>query len=81
MGGGYVGPGAGSGQYRMPPSLISGGGYPESGHYGHSSASAYPGQRQPVGSSWRNEAKQSTKLLTGEMIFSYIELFFLLRSG
>ncbi|EOA40513.1 hypothetical protein CARUB_v10009243mg [Capsella rubella] len=49
-GGGY-GPGSGSGAYRMPPSSMSGGGYPESGHYGHSSASAYPGQHQPVGSS------------------------------
>uniref|UniRef100_A0A1J3FMX4 UBP1-associated protein 2C n=1 Tax=Noccaea caerulescens TaxID=107243 RepID=A0A1J3FMX4_NOCCA len=51
MGGSYGGPGAGSGPYRMPPSSMSGGGYPESGHYGHSSASAYPGQHQPVGSS------------------------------
>ncbi|ESQ30095.1 hypothetical protein EUTSA_v10011518mg [Eutrema salsugineum] len=50
-GGGYGGPGAGSGAYRMPPSSMSGGGYPEGGHYGHSSASAYPGQHQPVGSS------------------------------
>ncbi|CAL9218783.1 unnamed protein product [Arabidopsis halleri] len=50
-GGGYGGPGTGSGPYRMPPSSMSGGGYPESGHYGHSSASAYPGQHQPVGSS------------------------------
>ncbi|WZY96805.1 hypothetical protein YC2023_069134 [Brassica napus] len=53
--GGYglgTGPGAGSGPYRMPPSSMGGsGGYPESGHYGHSSASAYPGQHQPVGSS------------------------------
>ncbi|KAF8080017.1 hypothetical protein N665_0980s0002 [Sinapis alba] len=48
--GGY-GPGAGSGPYRMPPSSMSGGGYHESGHYGHSSGSAYPGQHQPVGSS------------------------------
>ncbi|KAJ4896735.1 UBP1-associated protein 2C [Raphanus sativus] len=51
MGGGYGGPGAGSGPYRMPPSSMSGGGYPESGHYGHSSASAYPGQHPPVGAS------------------------------
>ncbi|CAH8363244.1 unnamed protein product [Eruca vesicaria subsp. sativa] len=50
-GGGYGGPVAGSGPYRMPPSSMSGGGYPESGHYGHSSASAYPGQHPPVGSS------------------------------
>ncbi|XP_009144782.1 UBP1-associated protein 2C [Brassica rapa] len=50
-GGGYGGPGGGSGPYRMPPSSMSGGGYPESGHYGHSSASAYPGQHPPVGSS------------------------------
>ncbi|KAG7595079.1 RNA recognition motif domain [Arabidopsis thaliana x Arabidopsis arenosa] len=50
-GGGYGGPGTGSGPYRMPPSSMSGAGYPESGHYGHSSASAYPGQHQPVGSS------------------------------
>lgn len=50
-GGGYGGPGTGSGPYRMPPSSMSGGGYPESGHYGHSSASAYPAQHQPVGSS------------------------------
>ncbi|XP_010463448.2 PREDICTED: UBP1-associated protein 2C-like isoform X2 [Camelina sativa] len=49
--GGAYGPGSGSGAYRMPPSSMSGGGYPESGHYGHSSASAYPGQHQPVGSS------------------------------
>jgi heterogeneous nuclear ribonucleoprotein A1/A3 len=51
MGGGYAGPGGGSGPYRMPPSSMSGGGYPESGHYGHSSAASYPGQHQPVGSS------------------------------
>ncbi|KAJ0250460.1 RNA recognition motif domain-containing protein [Hirschfeldia incana] len=51
MGGGYGGPGAGSGPYRMPPSSMSGSGYPESGHYGHSSASAYPGQHPPVGNS------------------------------
>ncbi|CAG7875391.1 unnamed protein product [Brassica rapa] len=50
-GGGYGGPGGGSGPYRMPPSSMSGGGYPESGHYGHSPASAYPGQHPPVGSS------------------------------
>ncbi|KAL1195780.1 UBP1-associated protein 2C [Cardamine amara subsp. amara] len=51
-GGSYGGPGTGSGPYRMPPSSMSGGGYPESGHYGHSSASAYPGQHhQPVASS------------------------------
>ncbi|KAG2304691.1 hypothetical protein Bca4012_063741 [Brassica carinata] len=48
--GGY-GPGAGSGPYRMPPSSMPGGGYHESGHYGHSSAAAYPGPHQPVGSS------------------------------
>ncbi|KAL0853403.1 hypothetical protein Bca101_058555 [Brassica carinata] len=37
-----------SGPYRMPPSSMSGGDFPESGHYWHSS---YPGQHPPAGSS------------------------------
>uniref|UniRef100_A0A1J3JCY4 UBP1-associated protein 2C n=1 Tax=Noccaea caerulescens TaxID=107243 RepID=A0A1J3JCY4_NOCCA len=51
-GGGYGGPGAASGPYRMPPSSMPGGGYPESGHYGISSSTVYPGQHhQAVGTS------------------------------
>ncbi|KAJ4866022.1 UBP1-associated protein 2C [Raphanus sativus] len=41
-----------NGPYRMPPpSSMSGGDFPVNGHYWHSSASSYPGQHQPVGSS------------------------------